>query len=627
MAGNKELDFWMQSISSTFAFIADSVMGAAAAFRLWGVTYAEVMAKMAMSVAHPIDYFFGGMKEAITTAADADRDAIMNSTHMFRDALDLRRTTLAEKAATELAEHKKSNEQFMGSVNYYAALREKGLMSEADYIKTVSAMLKQTYNPDPNYRSSGGTTTATKGARDDPRAGILAEHLQAISEAAAAEKNKYDDWAKVIDELHREGLTSDAAYYAAQQALLQIQNNVKQQEFDQQIDQLADFNSETLKEEVEHQKAIDKRYSQKLESQRAYEAASALLTMKSEYDSKTKNARQAEVWAGPAAAQQTTYDAVNRKATESMSGVSGPDRQLADSLYAADVTAQKAAKELRDLIKANQGNTVETDRYAAALANVNSQLATQKQQIEDDWNAQQKLNASWEYGATNALNKYLEATKNVAAQTEQLMTNAFKGMEDALVQFVKTGKLDFSSLVDTILTEMIRIEVRQGMASAAGGGGLLGSLFSWLGIGGSSSLPAGSGIAGPGQEYAAAGGVYQSASLHAYANTVQTTPQPFTYASGGVFAEAGPEAVMPLTRNSAGKLGVAASGGGVVINITESPGNGGQVTQSQSGGVNVIDIIVERVKGAVGADIGNGGNLANLIQRRYGLSPAMGAVR
>jgi phage-related minor tail protein len=59
-----------------------------------------------------------------------------------------------------------------------------------------------------------------------------------------------------------------------------------------------------------------------------------------------------------------------------------------------------------------------------------------------------------------------------------------------------------------------------------------------------------------------------SPSLHQYANTIQTTPVTFSFdklhkfARGGVFAEAGPEAVMPLSRDSAGRLGVKAQGGG-----------------------------------------------------------------
>ncbi|MDQ6594482.1 phage tail tape measure protein, partial [Enterobacter hormaechei] len=55
----------------------------------------------------------------------------------------------------------------------------------------------------------------------------------------------------------------------------------------------------------------------------------------------------------------------------------------------------------------------------------------------------------------------------------------------------------------------------------------------------------------------AKGIVYDSPSLSDYSNGVFQTPQLFEFAKGaGVFAEAGPEAFMPLTRAAVGSLGV-----------------------------------------------------------------------
>lgn len=60
----------------------------------------------------------------------------------------------------------------------------------------------------------------------------------------------------------------------------------------------------------------------------------------------------------------------------------------------------------------------------------------------------------------------------------------------------------------------------------------------------------------------AKGNVYASPSLSAYSNQVHDTPKLFAFARGaGVFAEAGPEAIMPLTRTSSGDLGVRMVGG------------------------------------------------------------------
>ena len=54
----------------------------------------------------------------------------------------------------------------------------------------------------------------------------------------------------------------------------------------------------------------------------------------------------------------------------------------------------------------------------------------------------------------------------------------------------------------------------------------------------------------------------------------------------GVMGEAGPEAIMPLTRGPGGKLGVAAHGGGggvIELSVTSDPGVIVQIARNESG--------------------------------------------
>ena len=44
---------------------------------------------------------------------------------------------------------------------------------------------------------------------------------------------------------------------------------------------------------------------------------------------------------------------------------------------------------------------------------------------------------------------------------ENTAVNAFKKAEDALVDFVKTGKLDFKDLIDSLLSDLVRFDIRQ----------------------------------------------------------------------------------------------------------------------------------------------------------------------
>lgn len=100
-------------------------------------------------------------------------------------------------------------------------------------------------------------------------------------------------------------------------------------------------------------------------------------------------------------------------------------------------------------------------------------------------------------GARAAIENYLDSAKNVAASTQEAFTSAFRGMEDALVEFVTTGKADFKSLAESIIADLLRIQIRASLSSIFGNmnlGGLLGGLFGGLspsgGIGaGGGSVP------------------------------------------------------------------------------------------------------------------------------------------
>lgn len=89
---------------------------------------------------------------------------------------------------------------------------------------------------------------------------------------------------------------------------------------------------------------------------------------------------------------------------------------------------------------------------------------------------------------------------NFADMAEKTIVNAFSSMEDALVQFVTTGKVDFKSLVDSMLADLTRLLARQALMgllnSLAGGGGIMGALAGSLGGQAAGTAGAAAGAAG-----------------------------------------------------------------------------------------------------------------------------------
>lgn len=236
----------------------------------------------------------------------------------------------------------------------------------------------------------------------------------------------------------------------------------------------------------------------------------------------------------------------------------------------------------------------------AALKNTQQDLHDTVQANYDEMTAAQ---GDWSLGASSAWQSYLESARDVAGQTKSLFTNAFSSMEDAVVNFAMTGKLSFADFTKSILADMARIATRQ--ASSALLSSLVGAATSYFtGGGGGNGLAAGSAgatssnlgasSAGYSGSYfpQALGGAWSSgvqmfANGAAFTNSVVSKPTAFGMSGGqtGVMGEAGPEAIMPLTRTAGGQLGVRAisgggSGGGNVYNFpvavsVQTQGSGG----------------------------------------------------
>ena len=63
-------------------------------------------------------------------------------------------------------------------------------------------------------------------------------------------------------------------------------------------------------------------------------------------------------------------------------------------------------------------------------------------------------------GDNSPLKQFAKSAFDIAKQTEDAFVNAFKGIEDALVKFVQTGKLNFKDLANSIIADLTRMFVR-----------------------------------------------------------------------------------------------------------------------------------------------------------------------
>ena len=148
------------------------------------------------------------------------------------------------------------------------------------------------------------------------------------------------------------------------------------------------------------------------------------------------------------------------------------------------------------------------------------------------------------------LKTFSDSIKTVQESMADVVVKGIKGMEDALVKFVETGKLNFSDLARSIIADMARIAIQQTITKP------LTNFFEGI----FKNANGNAFVDGKVQKYAY-GGVVNRPTLFPMANGI------------GLMGEAGAEAILPLRRGSNGKLGVQASGGSfgnIVVNVDAS---------------------------------------------------------
>lgn len=242
----------------------------------------------------------------------------------------------------------------------------------------------------------------------------------------------------------------------------------------------------------------------------------------------------------------------------------------------------------------NGGGKLEDTGYEKELAALRNYYA------EED-----KLRGDWKAGALSGWNEYLEAATDTYSSVKNVAGSALTGLSDMLTDLMVTGKASIKSFGMSML-KMIAEVVNRLMVAYA-----IQAAMGWISgsASGGGSTPGGAyANAASGVTFNAKGAVYESSGLSKYVNGVYDTPQYFAFqgaskfAKGGVFAEAGAEAIMPLTRDSAGRLGVRAQGGGgmaPIINTTVNVDAGGSVTtQTSSSGDAMGRALAEEMQNA-----------------------------
>jgi lambda family phage tail tape measure protein len=295
--------------------------------------------------------------------------------------------------------------------------------------------------------------------------------------------------------------------------------------------------------------------------------------------------------------------------------------QTRTELEKSAAAARKEASQIQD-----------ADLRAQTIEAINDALARQLPILENLTRANADYQRSAEFGAKAALRTYIEDATNAAKQAERAVTGAFKSMEDALTQFVMTGKLDFNSLANSIISDLIRIQIQRAITLP-----LANFAMSLFAPAASAAPPLGSGdLMGVNANIAHSGGLLGGDGLPSRQVSATLFAGARRFHTGGLVSGEVPiiarqgEAV--FTPGQLRALGGAVAGKpqvNVEVNvINRASGVETRVEQQQQpDGSTRLDVIVEQMEARMARSISQGSGLAPTLERRYGLNPAAGAMR
>ncbi|MFP8461695.1 phage tail tape measure protein [Enterobacter hormaechei] len=203
--------------------------------------------------------------------------------------------------------------------------------------------------------------------------------------------------------------------------------------------------------------------------------------------------------------------------------------------------------------------STEYDRYNQEL---DKALAVRLEKYRSHYEELDKIQGDWLAGAQDGLANWIDTSSDYYSQVSGLVGNTLDGLVDNMADALNGNKADWADWANSVLSELQKVLLRAILVNSlksAGDSGLLGSLGGMFGGASSGgSTPSGAyDSAASGLTLNAKGGVYDSPDLSKFRNGIVNSPTMFAFAKGaGLMGEAGPEAIMPLTRTADGSLGV-----------------------------------------------------------------------
>ncbi|HEP8715711.1 TPA: phage tail tape measure protein [Pseudomonas aeruginosa] len=401
-------------------------------------------------------------------------------------------------------------------------IREHADATEADKVEILAAARAKKAQAEANKKATESQKTHTKSVQDEVKA------LDALIDKALPEKKRLEDLAEGVEKLRK----------------AQAAGKITSAEMELGIKNLNEAYADgSIQKRIQQEQKLAE---QRRNSADAYRKAMEVVL-------------------------QARQDAIN----SDVAGIGLGDDER-DQAQRLDAVRKKYA-DLRRELEAQQEDAsrrLGPAAYEQRLADLADFQARELQMEVDGYGARLDAQRDYRNGARRAWQNIQADAADVASATDDMLTTGFNTASNALADFATTGKFKFRDFASSVINDMARIASQQaatGLLSGLIGMGVS-AASSYFGGGSSAAGATQSGYTGDAYTSwltkqadggAWANGVQFFANGGAFTNSVVNTPTAFGMSGGrmGVMGEAGPEAILPLARNSDGSLGVRMAGG------------------------------------------------------------------
>lgn len=418
--------------------------------------------------------------------------------------------------------------------------------------------------------------------------------LQAIKDAATQEQLIVQNSSRILQAEYSARTISVEDYYTRQRALLEQGTQIETKSLQDQIAFLRGRNV-AGKESIDVQRQIGQ-----LETQLAKvrsESSTQLKVLDIQENAVIETRKRATD-----AYRQSLQDALEAQQAQvnaQIASIMYGEREAEMQTRLAKVYADAARERKRLALQFQEDN--DAKKYQQNLADLEDYTKREVELVREGYRQMDEAQGNWLNGVNAGVANWMQQARNVAQQTQQIVTNSLDAVTQGFVNVATTGKSQFKELLADLLKQIVAFMAKQAVMNF-----IASFAQAWAGGGGNANVKTGSNVKTSTPTKFAMGAAMQGAGISAYSSSVVDKPTHFFANGGNVMGEAGPEGILPLKRTSSGKLGVMAMGGGGVslsVNTIVNQDGGMSSTTTSDGDAKQYEQFTDHIKNLVNAEL------------------------